>query len=103
MEPNAINWTDLTSNGAVIAALLYGITKGIPNMIQAFRDEQSALRDDHREDMTAAHDRSARLASSGHDAVKQLSESVDQVSQNVVQLREHIAQIPCRNHSNTDG
>lgn len=86
--PDSFDWSNITSNGALIITLIYGITKAIPGMIQSFRDEQAELRADHRRAMETANERSERLAKSGHEAVNGLSESVGRVADEVQQLRE---------------
>lgn len=96
MDVAGIDWTNLTSNGALIVTLVYGITKAIPGMIQAFREEQADLRADHRHEMEKANERSERLALSGHTSVGKLSDSVKRVADEVATLREHTISNPCR-------
>jgi hypothetical protein len=96
MDGTGIDWSNITSTGALIMTLLYGITKAIPNMIQAFQDEQAELRKDHRKAMELTNERSERIALSGHETVGKLSESVGRVADEVATLREHAVNNPCR-------
>jgi hypothetical protein len=89
--PDTFDWSNITSNGALIITLIYGITKAIPGMIQSFRDEQAELRADHRIAMEKANERSERLAKSGHEVVNNLSESVGRVADEVQTLRQQSA------------
>jgi hypothetical protein len=93
---DGFDWSNITSNGALIITLIFGITKSIPNMIQSFRDEQQELRTDHRKAMNAANERSERMVESGHAVVGQLSATVGRVADEVQALREHTVANPCK-------
>lgn len=98
-------WTNLSALGALITIMVWGVTKVLPNMFQAYRDEsqaqrrefleeQAASRQEYREDIAAmqnnfreelkAHrDQSKELAVSGHKAVDNLAGKVDTLTQEI--------------------
>ena len=99
-----INWQELTATMAILGVFVWGITKGLPNLIAKFAEESeqqrkaftSALHDqraEFRDDLRDTREQSRELATSGHAAVEHVTGAVKQVTQAVEQLSQKVDQI----------
>lgn len=77
-------WAELGAVGCLIVTVLWMVTKGFPQLVERFTAETTAQRAEfreelklHREDLREHRVQSRELAESGHEAVKRLSESMD--------------------------
>lgn len=77
METAGVDWTNLSALGALIICMVWGITRGLPNLVQSFREELAGQRSDFREELKEHRDQSRVLAESGHDAVRTLSGAIN--------------------------
>ena len=79
-------WANLSASGAVILCLVWGITKGLPHLIQQFREDSAQQRAEFKEELQeqrssfqeelrSHRDQSRALAESGHQAVNNLAEA----------------------------
>lgn len=102
MDPAAINWQELTATVAILGVFVWGITKGLPNLIKSFAEESEKQRTafsdalvdqrkEFREDLAATREQSRVLAQSGHNAVSKMSSSVEQLSEKIENLPARLA------------
>lgn len=83
---DSVDWSQIPSDVAVIGAFFWGVTKGIPNIIDTFKEELQRQRTEFRDELTTHREQSARLAEAGHQTVKTLSVSVKEMADNVKNL-----------------
>lgn len=98
VAPATTNWSELTALTCVLGAFIWGLTKGLPALLEQFSasltiqqtdfkealDKQSAT---HRTEMAEHRAQSGDLARSGHTTVKNLSESVTTLAHEVREMR----------------
>ena len=108
MDPNTINWQELTATAAICGVFVWGITKGLPTFYARVSEDQeptrqqftdslldhrrefteslSSQRSEFRDDLAATREQSRILAQSGHEAVNRVSGSVEQLTERIEQL-----------------
>ena len=95
-------WSNLTALGALIVCMVWGVTRGIPGMLQKFVEESEKQRDtfsqdldqqrnDFRDELKEYREHSRVLAESGHAAVQKLAGSINDLRTDLkaVQGSEH--------------
>lgn len=109
MDPNYINWQELTATAAICGVFIWGIIKGLPTFYVKVSDDQAQTRkqfteslDQHRQeftdslrvqraefrsDLAAAREQSRLLAQSGHDAVNRVTVSVEQLGEKLDKIQ----------------
>jgi hypothetical protein len=112
MDPSTINWQELTATAAICGVFIWGITKGLPNLVKTFTEDSAASRGEFtqsltvnrdsftvalssqraefRADLAATREQSRLLAQSGHDAINRVTGSVNELGDKVEQLHDRL-------------
>jgi cytochrome b len=72
-------WMNLSAVGALITCMIWGITKGLPALVERFTDAMVQQRADFREELKEQRLQSRSLAQSGHVAVNRLSDAFNEL------------------------
>ena len=80
------SWANLGAVGIMAGLLWWVITKGIPKLQSGFVAELKAQRETFRDELAKEREQSRDLATSGHNAVNNLSESVRDLSNEIKSL-----------------
>ena len=98
-------WMNVSALGCLIICMIWGITKGLPNLVETFREqsaeerkqyfeENKAARQEFREELqeqrqafreslSQQSEQSRQLAQSGHEAVRRLAEDIRGLSERI--------------------
>lgn len=82
-----MDWQNLSAVAAVVGMMVWGITKGVPNLIESFREEMATQRREFRDDLAAHRQQSAELAKSGHQAVERLAAAIENMADEVHDMK----------------
>ena len=80
---DSIDWSQIPSDVAVIGAFIWGITKGLPSIIETFKEELQRQRTEFREEQRVTREHHERVIDSTNSSVNRLTESVDKVAETV--------------------
>lgn len=78
-----IDWQQIPSTAAIIGAFIWGITHGLPKLIDSFKEELQRQRGDFRQELDIYRQRHDVREERNNDAVMSLSESVNKVADQV--------------------
>jgi Sec-independent protein translocase protein TatA len=80
---DSIDWSQIPSDIAVIGAFIWGITKGLPQIIETFSAELQRQRTEFREEQRLTREHHERVLDTANESVTKLSMSVDKVADTV--------------------
>jgi len=80
---DTIDWSQIPSDVAVIGAFIWGITKGLPKLVETFKEELQRQRDEFRDEQRVTREHHERVLTTANESVNRLSESVDKVAETV--------------------
>jgi Sec-independent protein translocase protein TatA len=80
---DSIDWSQIPSDVAVIGAFIWGITKGLPKLVETFKEELQRQRDEFRDEQRVTREHHERVLNTANESVNRLSESVDKVAETV--------------------
>lgn len=80
---DGIDWTQIPSDVAVIGAFIWGITHGLPKLIDSFKEELNRQRSDFRAELNIYRERHDQREERNNASVISLSESVNKVADKV--------------------